>query len=175
MAQAIVIRKYGGSDVLVPENIDIPVPGPGQLRIRQTAIGVNYHDVYVRSGLYKTLALPGIPGCEAVGIVEDIGADVSGFKTGDRVAYVTSSYGAYTSARLLPAELAVHLPEMVSDTAAASNLLRAMTVGMLADQVHPITPGTRVLIHAAAGGVGQMLCQLAAQKRRNCVRHGGVG
>lgn len=103
MAQAIVINEYGGSAVLRCENVEVGPPEAGQLRIRQTGIGVNFHDVYVRSGLYKTLALPGVPGCEAVGIVEDIGANVDGFSVGDRVAYVTGTYGAYASHRILDA------------------------------------------------------------------------
>ena len=159
MAQAIVIRNYGGSEVLVCEDVEVAEPGVGELRIRQTGIGVNYHDVYVRSGLYKTLALPGIPGCEATGVVEAIGSGVTDFQVGDRIAYVTGGYGAYASHRSLPADLAVPIPENVTDEAAASNLLRAMTVEMLTGPVCNISPGMNVLVHAAAGGVGRMLCQ----------------
>lgn len=158
-AQAIIIREYGGSEVLVCEDVEVAGPGPGELRIRQTGIGVNYHDVYVRSGLYKTLALPGIPGCEATGVVEAIGSGVADFQVGDRIAYVTGGYGAYASHRSLPAHLAVPLPDNVSDENAASNLLRAMTVEMLTGPVSNISPGMSVLVHAAAGGVGRMLCQ----------------
>ena len=159
MAQAIVIRNYGGSEVLVCEDVEVAEPGVGELRVRQTGIGVNYHDVYVRSGLYKTLALPGIPGCEATGVVEAIGAGVTDFQVGDRIAYVTGGYGAYASHRTLPAHLAVPLPDNVSDENAASNLLRAMTVEMLTGPVCSISPGMSVLVHAAAGGVGRILCQ----------------
>ena len=159
MAQAIVIRNYGGSEVLVCEDVEVAEPGAGELRIRQTGIGVNYHDVYVRSGLYKTLALPGIPGCEATGVVEAIGSGVTDFQVGDRIAYVTGGYGAYASHRTLPAHLAVPLPDNVSDENAASNLLRAMTVEMLTGPVCSISAGMSVLVHAAAGGVGRMLCQ----------------
>lgn len=159
MAQAIVIRNYGGSEVLVCEDVEVAAPGAGELRIRQTGIGVNYHDVYVRSGLYKTLALPGIPGCEATGVVEAIGVGVTDFQVGDRIAYVTGGYGAYASHRTLPAHLAVPLPDNVSDENAASNFLRAMTVEMLTGPVCSISPGMSVLVHAAAGGVGRMLCQ----------------
>lgn len=162
MTQAIIIRDYGGSDVLTLEPIELGAPEAGMLRIRQTAIGVNYHDVYVRSGLYKTLALPGIPGCEATGVVEAVGADIAGVQVGDRIAYVTGTYGAYASHRMLPADLAVPLPEGVDDAAAASNLLRAMTVEMLTAQVCRIEAGMTVLVHAAAGGVGKMLCQVLA-------------
>lgn len=173
MSEAIVIREYGGSDALGLEKVAVPDPSAGELRIRQTAIGVNYHDVYVRSGLYKTLALPGIPGCEAAGVVEAVGDGVKGFKVGDRVAYVTGTYGAYASDRILPAHLAVHLPDDVSDEAAASNLLRAMTVEMLTGQVFKIEPGMSVLVHAAAGGVGRMLCQVASHLGANVI--GTVG
>ena len=157
-----MIRAYGGSDTLRFEDIALPTPGPQEIRLRQTAIGVNYHDVYVRSGLYKTLALPGIPGCEAAGVVDSIGADVAGIKPGDRVGYVTDTYGAYASHRNLPEHLAVPIPDDVTDETVASNLLRAMTVEMLAAQVHHIKPGMTVLVHAAAGGVGRMLCQVLA-------------
>ncbi|WP_136440973.1 quinone oxidoreductase family protein [Pacificoceanicola onchidii] len=162
MAQAIVLRTYGSSEVLTCESIDVGTPEPGALRIRQTGIGVNFHDVYVRSGLYKTLALPGIPGCEAVGVVEAVGDGVEGIAVGDRVAYVTGQYGAYASHRVLPAALAVPLPDAVSDETAASNLLRAMTVEMLTGPVCTISSGMTVLVHAAAGGVGRMLCQALA-------------
>lgn len=158
-AQAIVTRKYGGSEVLVCEDIEVGDPSAGELRIRQTGIGVNYHDVYIRSGLYKTLSLPGVPGCEATGVVEAVGPEVLGYQKGDRVAYVTGGYGAYASHRILPAHLAVPMPDAVTDEAAASNLLRAMTVEMLTGPVCSIAPGMNVLVHAAAGGVGRMLCQ----------------
>ena len=158
-AQAIVIREYGGSDVLVCEDVEVGDTGPQDLRIRQTGIGVNYHDVYVRSGLYQTLALPGVPGCEATGIIEAIGSNVSGFNIGDRVAYVTGGYGAYASHRILPDHLAVPIPADVTNETAASNLLRAMTVEMLTGPVCKINAGMTVLVHAAAGGVGRMLCQ----------------
>ena len=159
MANAIVVRNYGGSEVLVCENVDVGAPGAGEIRIRQTGIGVNYHDVYVRSGLYKTLALPGVPGCEATGVIEEVGPGVSGLKVGDRIAYVSGAYGAYVSHRILSAHLAVPMPAGVADAAAASNLLRAMTVEMLTGPVCAINSGMTVLVHAAAGGLGRMLCQ----------------
>ncbi|MEP2641139.1 quinone oxidoreductase [Roseobacter sp.] len=162
MAKAIVIREYGAADRLVLEPITLDPPAADEIQIRQTAIGVNYHDVYVRSGLYKTLTLPGIPGCEAAGVVDAIGADVTGLAVGDRVAYVTGGYGAYASHRTLPAHLAIQIPVDVTDETAASNLLRAMTVDMLTTQVCTLRAGMTVLVHAAAGGVGRMLCQMAA-------------
>ncbi|MEM6387780.1 MAG: alcohol dehydrogenase catalytic domain-containing protein [Pseudomonadota bacterium] len=144
-----------------------------KLRIRQTAVGVNYYDVYVRSGLYKTLALPEVPGCEATGIVEVVGSDVSGFQEGDRIAYMTGSYRAFATHRNLPAALAVPLPEAVADETAASNLLWAMTFEMLTGPVCQVRPGTSTLVHAAAGGVGRMLCQALAGLGANVI--GTVG
>ena len=162
MAEAIVIRNYGGSDVMKAEQVEVGAPSAGELRIRQTGVGVNFHDVYVRSGIYKTLSLPGIPGCEAVGVVEEFGEGVAGFHVGDRVAYVTGGYGAYTSERLLNAKLALPVPDAVPDHVAATNLLRGMTVDMLLTQVATVKPGEVILVQAAAGGVGRLLCQWAA-------------
>lgn len=161
--KAIVIRNYGRSDVMNLEDIALPVPGNGELRIRQTSIGVNFHDVYVRSGLYKTLPVPGILGCEGAGVVEEIGDGVEGFNIGDRIAYVTGPpYGAYASHRLLSASVAVLLPGSVSDDLAAATLLRAMTVEMLTHRVHQLEAGMTILVHAAAGGVGRLMCQWAS-------------
>ncbi|MEM7377032.1 MAG: quinone oxidoreductase [Pseudomonadota bacterium] len=164
MPEAIVVREYGAAEVLVSERVAVSDPGPGELRIRQTAVGVNYHDVYVRSGLYKTLALPGTPGCEAAGVVDAVGEGVGDVAPGDRVAYVTPQYGAYASHRVLDAALAVPLPDGVSDVQAASNLLRAMTVDMLVHEVCTVLPEHTVLVHAAAGGVGRLLCQWLAHR-----------
>lgn len=161
--QAIMIRNYGGSVVLDLQDVIVPAPGPGELRLRQTAIGINFHDIYVRSGLYKTLDLPGIPGCEAAGVVEEIGEGVEDFRIGDRVAYVIGPpYGAYASHRVLCAAKAVHLPDHMDDNLAAANLLRALTVDMLINRVARLKPGMTILIHAAAGGVGRLLCQMAS-------------
>jgi NADPH:quinone reductase len=160
MTQAIVLREPGDASVLRMENVTVGAPGRGELRLRQNAIGVNFHDIYVRNGLYKTLPLPGIPGIEAAGFVEAVGSEVEGFRAGDRVGYVTSQYGAYASERLLPADLAIKLPAWLDDTAAASVLVRGLTVQMLTHMVHRVEPGAYVLVHAAAGGVGRMLCQM---------------
>src|SRR6476661_4399290 len=154
MATAIVLRTYGGPEVLTSERAEVGRPGRGELRVRQTAIGVNFHDCYVRSGLYRTLALPGIPGIEAAGIVEEVGSDVSGFAVGDRIAYVTGQYGAYASERLMPAAWGLRLPDGVSEAVAATVLLKGLTTEMLTREVHPLNVGDVVLVHAAAGGVG---------------------
>jgi NADPH:quinone reductase len=162
MAEAIILREHGGPDMLRPEAIEVGDPGPGELRIRQTAIGVNFHDCYVRSGLYRTLALPGVPGIEAAGVVEAAGPGVSGFAAGDRIGYVTAGYGGYASHRLLPAALALRLPEGMSDQLAASVLLKGLTAEMLLRQVHRVEAGQTLLVQAAAGGVGRLLCQWAS-------------
>lgn len=163
MATAIVVRAYGGPEVLTSDRVAVGRPGCGQLRVRQTAVGVNFHDCYVRSGLYRTLALPGVPGIEAAGVIEEIGPDVSGFAVGDRIAYVTGQYGAYASERLMPAAWALRLPPGVSEATAATVLLKGLTTEMLTREVHPIEAGHIVLVHAAAGGVGRLLCRRARQ------------
>lgn len=161
MDQAIVLRKPGGPEVLQCEPVTVGAPGNGQVRLRQTAVGVNFHDCYVRSGLYTTLALPGIPGLEAVGVVDAVGPDVADFKPGDRVGYLTRSYGGYASARLIDGSALIRLPDAVDDRTAAATLLRGLTAQMLVRQVFPVRAGHVVLVHAAAGGVGRLLCQWA--------------
>ena len=162
MPHAIMLRTYGGPETLLHEAVDVGDPGPGELRIRQTAIGVNYHDVYVRSGLYDTLKPPAIPGIEAVGVVTEVGPDAGDFAVGDRIGYITNQYGAYATERILPARLAVKLPDALDDRLAATVLLKALTAEMLVRRVHRIEPGMTVLVHAAAGGVGRLLCQWAS-------------
>jgi NADPH2:quinone reductase len=157
-----MLRAFGGPEVLRLESVEVPAPGPGELRIRQTAVGVNFHDCYVRSGLYRTLPLPGVPGIEAAGVVEAVGPGVTGFGVGDRVGYVTGAYGAYASHRVLPAAIALRLPEGMDDRLAASVLLKGLTAEMLLRQVHRVEAGQTILVHAAAGGVGRILCQWAA-------------
>jgi NADPH2:quinone reductase len=162
MTKAIVIEKYGSSEVLKYKNLDIGSPKEDELLLRNTAIGVNYHDVYVRSGLYKTLKLPGVPGCEAAGVVEKIGASISDFKVGDRVAYITSEYGAYSSHININVEKVIKLPKFIGDELIATNFLRAMTVEMLLNRITVIDKTKTILVTAAAGGVGRLLCQWAS-------------
>ncbi|MBM3508612.1 MAG: quinone oxidoreductase [Alphaproteobacteria bacterium] len=159
MSHAIVIHAPGGPEVLCYEPVTVGAPGAGDVRIEQTAIGINFHDIYVRTGLYRTLAYPGIPGVEAAGVVVAVGSGVASVKPGDRVAYVSQSYGAYASERLIAADLLVPIPALVDDRTAAGTLTRGLTVLMLTEQTHRIRAGDRVLVHAAAGGVGQLLCQ----------------
>lgn len=163
MARAIVLREHGAADVLRCESVAVGSPGPGELRVRQTAIGVNFHDTYVRSGQYRTLPLPGIPGIEAVGVVEAVGSDVSETAVGDRIVYMSPRYGAYASERILPASLAVPLPDDIDDATAASIFVRGLTVEMLTQSVRRLSAGDIVLVHAAAGGVGRLLVQRASR------------
>ncbi|MFN2460450.1 MAG: quinone oxidoreductase [Candidatus Velthaea sp.] len=161
-ATAIVLREYGEADVLRAERVDVPPPGPGEALVRQTAIGINFHDVYVRSGLYRTLALPGIPGIEAAGVVESVGPGVAAPAAGDRVVYLTNAYGAYADWRVIAADRLVRLPPGLEERTAASVFLKGLTVHMLIDRVHRVQAGDTVLVHAAAGGVGRILCQWAS-------------
>jgi NADPH2:quinone reductase len=162
MVMAIVLRENGGAETLRFESVEVGAPGADEVRLRHTAIGVNFHDVYVRSGLYKTLTLPGIPGLDAVGVVEAVGSKVRHLKPGDRVAYITSAYGAYAEARLIAADRVFALPSEIDDRTAASTLVRGLTVWMLLSKVHPVKEKEVYLVHAAAGGVGRLLCQWAA-------------
>ncbi len=166
MTRVVLMQEPGGPDVLQIGETDLPLPGPGELRLRQTAIGVNYHDVYVRSGLYQTLPLPGVPGIEAAGVVESVGAGVTHVAPGDRIGYITGQYGCYAQARNLDAALAVRLPDALTDVQAAASLIKAFTVAMLLHLVHRVERGETILVHAAAGGVGQLLsswaCDLGA-------------
>ena len=122
MARAIVMRAPGGPEVLRVEQVSVGEPHVGEVRMRQTGIGVNFHDVYVRSGLYRTLPLPGVPGIEGVGVVDAVGPGVNHVKIG--VGYVTSAYGGYADARLVDVELLIRLPDAVDDRTAAATLLR---------------------------------------------------
>src|ERR1700761_9061193 len=110
MTHAIVLREPGGPEKLLWETVDVGDPGPGQLKVRHTAIAVNFHDTYVRSGSYRTLKLPGIPGLEAAAVVEKVGPGVSDFGPGQRISYIDQAYGAYSEGRLVSAALALHLP-----------------------------------------------------------------
>ena len=161
MAEAIVLREYGGPEALKIETVAVGRPGVGELRVRHTAIGVNFHDVYVRSGLYKTLSLPGTPGIEAAGVVEEIGAGVTGFSVGDRIVYQTNAYGVYASERVMPASLAIRLPDAIDDRLAATVFLKGLTADMLLRHTHQVKRGDVILVQAAAGGVGRLLCAWA--------------
>lgn len=162
MTHSVVIEAYGGPEVLCPCITAPGKPGPGQVAILHTRIGVNFHDVYVRNGQYQTLALPGIPGIEAVGIVTETGSGNSRFKKGDRIAYVTGEYGVYTTERVIAEDKLSIVPDDITDQQAASVLLRGLTANMLTRTVGRIGPSSKVLIHGAAGGMGLLLCQWAS-------------
>ena len=161
MDRAIVLRQPGGPEILNSESVTIGVPGKGQVRMRHTAIGVNFHDCYVRSGLYTTLPLPGVPGLEAVGVVEAAGPEVTDFRPGDRVGYMTREYGSYATARLISIQHLIRLPDWLDDRTAASSIVRGLTAQALVHRVFPVRTGNRVLVHAAAGGVGRLVAQWA--------------
>lgn len=159
MTHAIRIHKPGGPDVLVWEKIQIGAPGPGQVRLRHTAVGLNFIDVYHRTGLYP-LPLPLIPGTEGAGVIEEIGPGVIGFAKGDRVAYA-GVIGSYAEERLIQADRLVKIPAGISDQQASAMMLQGMTVRYLIREVYSVKAGDTILIHAAAGGVGLILCQWA--------------
>ncbi len=158
---AIVFERTGEPEVLTLRQIGVPPPGPGEVRVRHTAIGVNYLDVYIRRGLVP-LAAPGEPlGVEAAGVVLDVGPDVAQWKPGDRVAYAMLPPGSYATYRNVPAHQLVHVPAHVDDETAAAALLKGLTAEYLLHRLHPLRPGEAVLVHAAAGGLGSIVVQWA--------------
>jgi NADPH:quinone reductase-like Zn-dependent oxidoreductase len=163
-ARRIVQSAYGDADVLRTENSEVPAPGPGEVRLRQRAIGVNYLDIYLRRGwIPGMLPLPGVLGMEAAGSVLDVGPGVHDVLPGDRVAYLGPLAGAYASVRNVPADWLLRLPAAVEDETAAALLLKGVTADYLLRDLGRITRGTRLLVHAAAGGVGQLLCAWASR------------
>jgi NADPH2:quinone reductase len=159
MTRAIIIREHGGPDVLRVEDLEVGPPGPGQIKIRNRAVGLNFIDVYQRTGLYK-VPLPFVAGNEGAGEVMAVGAGVSEFEAGDRIAY-QGPVGAYADERLLPAGKAVKLPDGIGFDTAAAALLKGNTAFYLLHWTHAVKPGDVLLIHAAAGGTGQILTQWA--------------
>jgi NADPH:quinone reductase len=160
MVQAIRFAKTGGPEVLECQEVEVGKPGPGQVRLRHTAVGLNYIDTYQRSGLYP-MTLPSGLGSEAAGIIEEVGPGVSGLKPGDRVAYAGGPLGACSEARVMPADRLVPLPAGITDQQAAAMMLKGMTAWYLVRRTHAVKPGETILIHAAAGGVGLIVCQWA--------------
>jgi len=158
MPKAVRFHKTGGPEVLVWEDVEVGDPGPGQIRIRHHAVGLNYLDTYHRSGLYP-LPLPSGCGTEGAGVVEAAGAGVTDLKVGDRVAYAGGAPGAYAEARLFPADRAVKIPDGISFETAAAMMLKGMTVQYLIKRTFKVQPGMTVLFHAAAGGVGLIASQ----------------
>lgn len=159
--RAIVVERYGGPEELQLSEIGLPPPAPNEVRIRHTVIGVNFIDVYCRTGFFDLLQPPGVPGMEAAGIIEAVGPAVSGFSVGDRVAYACPPVGAYSERRNMAPELLVRLSDDIPDEIAAAGLLKGVSASFLLHDVHAVKPGDIVLIHAAAGGIGQLLVQWA--------------
>lgn len=161
MPLAVKMESIGGVEVLTPVELDVPPPGPAEVQVRQAVVGVNFIDIYHRIGLYPLPKLPAVIGVEGAGLVEAIGSDVTTVRVGDRVAYAGVPPGAYAEVRNLPEGRVVKVPADISDRVAGSTMLRGLTAHMLLHKVFPIVPGQFVLVHAAAGGLGQLLTRWA--------------
>lgn len=165
LVKAIRIHEYGGPEKLVYEDVEIGAPGPGEAYVRHTAIGLNFADTHNREGRYPLPHLPHILGGEGAGVVEAVGPDVTDVKIGDRVAYAAGGPafppGAYAQARLFDASRLILLPEEIDDITAAGMMTKGLTAQYLLKSVYPVKAGETILVHAAAGGVGQILCQWA--------------
>ncbi len=161
MSKAICISETGGPDMLCWRDVDVAAPGRGEVRLRQSAVGLNYIDVYHRSGLYPLAELPAVIGMEGAGIIEEVGPEVSGFEAGQRVAYAGLPPGAYAQERLIPAHRLIKLPDGIDDRQAAAMMLKGMTAHYLLRRTYRVQKGDAILVHAAAGGVGSILCQWA--------------
>ena len=160
MSKAIRLYEHGGADKMRWEDHPVPAPGPGEVLLRQTAIGVNYFDIYVRTGLYPSTLPTGL-GSEGAGVIESVGKGVRGFKVGDRVAYSGARNGSYAEQRVIEADELVKLPRDISDEQAAAVILKGLTAWALLRRAYRVKRGDVVLVTAAAGGVGLILCQWA--------------
>lgn len=160
MAQAVRFYATGGPEVLRWEDVQVGEPGPGEVRVRHEAVGLNFADTYFRSGLYPA-ALPAGMGVAAAGVIEAVGPGVEGFEAGDRVTYTGSPLGAYSTERVMPAEHLLALPDGIGFDTAASMTMRGLTTAYLLRRIHPLREGDTVLLHAAAGGVGSIFVQWA--------------
>jgi NADPH2:quinone reductase len=172
MVAAVRVHKHGGPEVLTLDDVDVPSTGQGQVRVKQHACGVNFVDTYFRSGLYTAPTMPFIAGNEGAGEVVAVGPGVTDFVVGDRVAYVMP-LGCYTSERVVPAERGVKLPDSVTYEQAAGMMLKGMTAEYLLNRTFKVTAGMNILVHAAAGGVGLIMCQWGAALGANVI--GTVG
>src|SRR6188768_1086391 len=160
MAHAIRFYQTGGTEVLKLEAVEVGAPGPGEARVRHSFVAVNFIDIYFRTGRYP-LPLPNGLGSDAVGVVEAVGPGVTEVRVGDRVGYLLGPQGAYSDARLMPANVLIRLPDGISDRTASTLMMKGMTVQYLFRQVYPLNGGETILYHAAAGGVGLIACQWA--------------
>lgn len=163
MIHAIRIHEHGGPEKMIWEEVPLPAPKPDEALVRHSAIGLNYIDVYFRTGLYKLPSLPATLGMEAAGVVEAVGSEVTEVSVGDRVAYAMAPIGAYAQARTVKADRLVKLPDGIDDRTAAGMMLQGMTAQYLLRRTFPVKAGQTILVHAAAGGVGMIMCQWAKQ------------
>lgn len=161
MTKAIRIHAHGGPEAMRWEDVPTPEPGPDEALVHHTAVGLNYIDVYFRTGLYKVPTLPATIGMEAAGVVRALGAAVKGLTVGDRVAYASAPIGAYATDRVIAADRLVRLPDDIDDQTAAAMMLQGMTAQYLLRRTYPVKSGDPIVVHAAAGGVGLIMCQWA--------------
>jgi NADPH2:quinone reductase len=173
MSLAMAMTRTGGPEVLQPIEVEAGPPAPGEVRVAQAVIGVNFVDTYFRSGLYPVAKLPAILGFEGAGMVTDVGSEVRHLRPGDRVAYTGGPLGAYAETRLLPEGRLVKIPAALSFETAGSSMLRGLTAHMLLHKVHLTKPGDWILVHAAAGGLGQIVVRWAKRLGANVI--GTVG
>jgi len=160
-SKAIVVNQIGGPEVLEYTEVEVAAPGPGQALVRHRAIGLNFVEIYFRSGVYPAPSMPFSPGSEAAGVVEAIGPDVTDVAPGDRVAYAGGPMGSYCEARVMPARFLVKLPDSIDEVTAAAAMLKGMTAHALIFSTYTVKPGDTILVQAAAGGVGLIMCQWA--------------
>lgn len=160
MTHAIQIENTGGPEALIYKEIERPIPQDNEVLIRQTAIGLNFIDVYFRTGLYNCTT-PFIPGMEGIGVIEEIGANVTGLKIGERIGYASPPLGAYATHRAMPASRVIKIPDSINDQTAAGALVKGMTAEYLLRRTYEVKAGDTILFHAAAGGVGLIACQWA--------------
>jgi NADPH2:quinone reductase len=161
MSKAFRFHRHGGPEVLRFEDVEVGEPGPGQVRIRNTAVAINYRDVLMRKGIHAIKAFPSGIGLESAGVIDAIGPDVAGFAVGDRVAYAGMPEGSYAEFRIVPAARLIPLPDGIDERTAASMMIRGMTARSLLFEAYRVKAGDTILIHAAAGGVGLIMCQWA--------------
>lgn len=161
MTKAIRIHAHGGPEVMQWEDVPTPEPGPDEALVHHTAVGLNYIDVYFRTGLYKIPTLPATIGMEAAGVIRALGSGVAGLAVGDRVAYASAPIGAYATDRVIAADRLVRLPDDIDDQTAAAMMLQGMTAQYLLRRTYPVKSGDPIVVHAAAGGVGLIMCQWA--------------
>lgn len=161
LSEAFRFDRHGGPEVLRLDDVEVGDPGPGQVRMRNTAVAVNYRDVLIRRGSHAVNSFPSGVGMESAGVIDAIGPQVSGLAVGDRIACVAGPDGAYAQARLVPAARVVPLPDGIDERTAAAMMIRGMTARYLLRETYRVQPGDTILIHAAAGGVGAIMCQWA--------------